>query len=100
MEAVTMLNLFRYELRARRWAIIGWGLGLGLFGLYIVLLYPQFAPMMADFDVANVDAYQMFGNFAEMATFAGFISAEMFSFVPVMLGIYAIVNGTGTLAGE
>jgi ABC-2 type transport system permease protein len=95
-----MLNLLRYELRARRWGIIGWGLGLALFGLYIVVLYPQFAPQLGGLDLGSIEAYQVFGNFAEMATFAGFISAEMFSFVPVMLGIYAIVSATGTLAGE
>jgi ABC-2 type transport system permease protein len=95
-----MLNLLRYELRARRGGIIGWGLGLALFGYYIVILYPQFAPQLANFDLENIEFYQMLGDFTDMASFAGFLSAEIFSWIPIMLGIYAIVSGTGTLAGE
>lgn len=95
-----MLNLLRYELRARRWGIIGWGLGLALFGYYVVAFYPEFAPQLQGMDLSNIQAYQMFGDFAEIASFAGFVSAEMFAFVPIMLGIYAIVSATGALAGE
>ena len=95
-----MLNLLRYELRARRWGILGWGLGLALFGFYIVILYPQFAPQLANFDLGNIEFYQMLGDFSDMASFAGFLSAEMFTWIPIMLGIYAIVSGTGALAGE
>jgi ABC-2 type transport system permease protein len=95
-----MLNLLRYELRARRWAVIGWGLGLAIFGFYIVALYPEFAPELANFDVGNIELYKILGDFADMASFRGFISAEMFSFVPILLAIYAVVNATGTLAGE
>ncbi|MCI0397920.1 MAG: ABC transporter permease [Chloroflexi bacterium] len=95
-----MLNLFLQELRARRGAIIGWGLGIGLFALYVVSLYPQFAPLLADFDISNIQLYQMLGNFSDMASFRGFISTEVFTFLPVLLIIYAVINGTGTLAGE
>ncbi len=44
--------------------------------------------------------YQIFGNFDDMASFRGFVSVEVFIFFPLLLAIYAIVNGTGTLAGE
>jgi ABC-2 type transport system permease protein len=95
-----MLNLLRYELRGRRWGILGWGLALALFGYYIIILFPEFAPELAEFDMGNIEFYQMLGDFSDMGSFAGFLSAEMFTWVPIMLGVYAIVSGTGTLAGE
>ena len=95
-----MLKLFLNELRARRGAIIGWGIGLAVFGGYIIILYPQFAEPLSAFNLDDIAIYQVLGNFGDFASFPGFLSAEMFTFLPVLLAIYAIVNGTGTLAGE
>lgn len=99
MEA-TMFKLLRYELRARRGAILGWGIGLALFAGYIVVLYPEFAEPMAALNLEEISFYQIFGDFSEFASFSGFVSAEVLTFLPLLLAIYAIVNGTGTLAGE
>ena len=38
-----MLRLLYYELRARRWAMIGWGLGMAIFAGYIIILFEDFA---------------------------------------------------------
>jgi ABC-2 type transport system permease protein len=40
------------------------------------------------------------GDFSDIGSFKGFVTAEVFTFLPLLLAIYAIVNGTGTLAGE
>ena len=50
--------------------------------------------------IEAVLAYQILGDFQDIASFKGFVSAEVFTFLPILLAIYAIVNGTGTLAGE
>jgi ABC-2 type transport system permease protein len=42
----------------------------------------------------------LLGDFGDFSTFAGFVSAEVFIFLPVLLAVYAIINATGTLAGE
>ena len=95
-----MFNLFMHELRSRRTAILGWGIGIALFGVLIIGIYPDFEPQLAGFDIEDIELYQVMGDFEDFASFKGFVSAEMFFFIPILLCIYAIVNGTGTLAGE
>ena len=95
-----MSKLLLHELRIRRTAIIGWGIGIAIFAAYIIVLFPEFAEPLEAFNLEEIPAYQIFGDFEDMASFKGFVSAEVFTFLPILLGIYAIVNGTGTLAGE
>jgi ABC-2 type transport system permease protein len=95
-----MLRLLLYELRARRTAVLGWGIGLAVFAGYIIVLYPQFAEPMAAMNLQDITLYQVLGDFSDFASFTGFVSGEVLTFLPILLAIYAIVNGTGTLAGE
>lgn len=95
-----MLRLFWHELRARRGAMIGWGLGLAIFGAYIVTLYPQVGSLFSQLDFSDIELYQVFGDFGDLGTFKGFVNAELFSMLPLVVSIYALINGTGTLAGE
>lgn len=95
-----MSKLLLYELRIRRTAVIGWGIGIAILAAYIIVLFPEFAEPLEAFNLEEIPAYQISGNFQDMASFKGFVSAEVFAFLPILLGIYAIVNGTGTLAGE
>jgi ABC-2 type transport system permease protein len=99
MEA-KMFKLLYYELRARRWAMVGWGLGLGIFAGYIIILFEDFAEQLAGFNIEDIAIYEMLGDFGDFSTFTGFVSAEVFTFLPVLLAVYAIINSTGTLAGE
>jgi len=98
-----MLDLLRYELRKRRTAVIGWGIGMAIYNVYVMALYPsigeQFGTLLNNM---NVDAplFQMFGDMAGMATFRGFFNLYIMEYVPLVLAIYAIINGTGALAGE
>ncbi len=95
-----MLKLLYYELRARRWAMVGWGLGLAIFAGYIIILFEDFAEQLSGFNIEDIAVYEFLGDFGDFSTFAGFVSAEVFTFLPVLLVVYAIINGTGTLAGE
>jgi len=95
-----MFNLFLHELRSRRTAILGWGLGIALFGILIISVYQDFEPQLAGFNLEDIELYQVMGDFGDFASFKGFVSVEMYIFIPVLLAIYVIINGTGTLAGE
>jgi len=95
-----MLKLLLHELRARRGAILGWSIGIAIFGGYVVILYPEFAEPLSAFDLGDIAIYEVLGDFGDIATFSGLVSAEVFTFLPVLLAVYAILNGTGTLAGE
>lgn len=91
-----MLNLFKHELKSRRTGILGWGIGLFLFGAMYIGIYPEFAEQMAD--LGSLSIYEAMA--IDMATFEGYIASIMIQYVPIILGIYAIIAGTGTLAGE
>lgn len=94
-----MLRLLVQELRFRRNAIIGWGLGLCFFPVVYVGLYPSFAEQMSSFqEIMDLAIYQAMG--ISMASFEGYIASTVTNLIPVILAIYAVINGTGTLAGE
>ncbi len=91
-----MLNLLWHEIRSRRNAIIGWGIGLTLFGLMYTVLYPEMEEQMAA--LADISIYQAMG--VEVATFEGYLGSTVIGFVPILLGVYAVMTATSTLAGE
>jgi len=97
-----MFNLFLYELRKRRNAIIGWGIGMGLYILYILVLYPTIGDAYSGLieNLGDNPLFQMFGDFQSMSSFSGFFSLYVADYLPLILAIYAIINGTAALAGE
>ena len=95
-----MFKLLLAEIRNRRTAIIGWALGIAIFVGYVIVLYPEFAEPLQNFNLEDIAIYEVLGDFGDIGSFKGFITAEVFTFLPLLLAIYAIVNGTGTLAGE
>ena len=95
-----MFKLLLDELRNRRTAIIGWSIGIAIFAGYVIILYPEFAEPLQNFNIEDIAIYEAMGDFGDIGSFKGFISAEVFTFLPLLLAVYAIVNGTGTLAGE
>jgi len=94
-----MVRLLLQELRFRRGAIIGWGFGLCFFPVVYVGLYPSFAEQMASFqEMMDLAIYQALG--ISMASFEAYMASTVTNLIPVILCIYAVLNGTGTLAGE
>ena len=94
-----MLRLLLQELRFRRGAIIGWGLGLLFFPVVYVGLYPSFADQMSSFqEILELPIYQAMG--ISFGSFEGYMASTVTNLVPVILAVYAVINGTGTLAGE
>lgn len=94
-----MLRLLLQELRFRQSAVIGWGLGLCFFPVVYVGLYPSFADQMASFqEILDLAIYRAMG--ISMASFEGYMASTVTNLIPLILCIYAVINGTGTLAGE
>ncbi len=102
-----MATVFRHTLRRFRGQVIGWGIALALLGWMIVSVYDSIAAqeenlirllsgypkeLMAFFGAADV-ALTMF-------TPEGFLSFEFFSLMPVVLGIFAVLLGSGLLASD
>jgi ABC-2 type transport system permease protein len=98
MEAA-MASLLRYEINSRRGAILGWGLGVGAYiGIYM-LFYPTLPAEMTEVDLMQSELYRSFGML-DMRTFEGYFATTIAAFLAVLVAIYAVVDGSGTLAGQ
>jgi ABC-2 type transport system permease protein len=65
----------------------------------IVFIWPSYKSTVATINLPQ--AVQAFlGSDLNYATAPGFVSAEFFSWIPVLLIVYAVVQGTGAIAGE
>jgi ABC-2 type transport system permease protein len=93
---VAMFRLIWQELKFRRTAMIGWGLGLCFFPLVYISIYPSVADEMAG--LADLEIYKAMGM--SLGTFSDWVGSILIIFMPLIAAIYALINGTGTLAGE
>ncbi|MBP6786452.1 MAG: ABC transporter permease subunit [Candidatus Promineofilum sp.] len=91
-----MARLIRQELRFRRNAIIGWGVGLCFFPIVYIGIYPSVADQMAG--LGDLALYEYMGM--SLNTFSNWVGSILLVFMPLIASVYAIINGTGTLAGE
>lgn len=91
-----MFRLIWQELKFRKNAIIGWGLGLGFLPVVYVGIYPQVADQMAGF--ADLEFYKAMGM--SLGTFSDWVGSILVIMLPLVASIFSVINGTGTLAGE
>jgi ABC-2 type transport system permease protein len=96
--------IFRKSLRDSRKALFGWGIGLSLYALLIASLYPSIAAESEKIQDL-IDSYpavikDMVGGEFDMTTPTGFLSVEFFSWLPLLLGIFAILQGLSAITGE
>ncbi len=96
---MSRVPVLRKTLRDQRWIAVGVGFAGFLIGLLDVFIYPQYRDQLKDFQYP--DAFKGFvGEAGSIATPEGFITAEFFSWIPLLLITIAIIGGTGALAGE
>ena len=96
---------FRYTLSSLRGSILGWGLGLGAYGLMIVGMYESFAGRGATFQqmIASYppEFLAFFGATVDsMLTPDGFLRMYAFSMLPVIIGIFAVMAGSGLIVHD
>lgn len=96
---------FRYTFISLRGQILGWGLGLGLYGLMIVPMYETFAGQGEQFQqmIANYppEFLAFFGaTVNSMLTPAGFLGMYAFSMLPIIIGIFAVLAGSGLIVSD
>jgi ABC-2 type transport system permease protein len=99
-----MIATFRNSLGRFRGQIIGWGLAILVLGLIMVPIYDTFAEQGDAFqqfvDIYPEEFMAFFGDFADFTTPEGFLNVEYFSFMPLVLGIYAVLICSGLLASQ
>ncbi len=93
------LMLLRKTLRDARTTTVAIGVANALMALFVVLIYPEYRDQLKDFQMP--EAFRgLLGEAAGWSTPAGFLSAEFFSWVPLLLITLAIIAGSGAIAGE
>ena len=100
-----MFTEFRYTLANYRWQIIGWGLGIAALGLILVPFYDVFMDQQGDF-LQMLESYPeeflaFFGGDATtMVTPEGYLGMYGFSMLPIIIGIFALIAGSGLIASD
>jgi len=101
-----MFTIFRNAFSRYRGQILGWGLSLAALCLFMTSFYKTIEAEKDQY-MKIMDAYPkelmaFFGTSEamEMFTPAGFLNLEFFSYMPIIIGIFAILAGSGMLAGD
>jgi len=96
---------FRYTFTSLRGQILGWGLGLGLYGLMIVAMYDSLGAqegrlkeLLANFPPEFLAFFG--GDATSLITPAGFLGMYAFSMFPIIIGIFAVLTGSGLIASD
>jgi ABC-2 type transport system permease protein len=70
-----------------------------LIGVLDLLIYPSYSKQLKDFEMP--EAFKaLVGEATSIASPQGFITAEYFSWIPLLVIVVAIIAGTATIAGE
>jgi ABC-2 type transport system permease protein len=99
-----MTTIWRYTLLRLRGQIIGWGLALAAFGLIVALLYDTVLQMRDQLeqllDTLPREIMALVGSLDAVFSPAGFLDARYFTFMPLILGIFAVIVGSGLIATD
>lgn len=99
-----MITIFRYTLRRFRGQILGWGIAFALLGMLLVSMYDTIAAQQKQIEdllkFYPEEFMAFFGDFTAFGTAEGFLSVELLSYMPVILGIFAVLTGSGLLASD
>ena len=98
-----MLAEFKHTLGRKRGQIIGWAIGLALYGLLMVSMFDSivgiegFADLMAAYPE---DLAAFFGGLTAITTPKGYLDVYYFEYMPVIIGIFAVSVGAGLLVSD
>ena len=99
-----MMTVFRYTLRRFRGQILGWGIALALMAVLLVSMYDSFAGEQEQFaellELYPAEITAFIGDITSMATPEGWVSIEFFSYMPLILGIFGVLMGSGLLVSH
>ena len=94
-----MFRLLLQELRFRRNAIIGWAIGISFLPAMYIGIFPQMEAELEGLqNIVDLQIYQAMG--ISFGSFEEYFASTIINIVPIIVAIYAVIDGTGTLAGE
>ncbi len=96
---------FRYTFLSLLGQVLGWGSGLAVYGLLIVAMYEKMGAQKEQLEqlIAGYppEFLAFFGGDANsLLTPAGFLGMYAFSMMPVIVGIFAVIVGSGLIAND
>ncbi len=96
---------FCYTFKSLRGQTLGWGLGLALYGLMIVSMYDSMAAQQDQLQQMIASYPQEFlaffgGDANSLITPAGFLGMYAFSMMPVIIGVFAVLVGSGLIVSD
>jgi ABC-2 type transport system permease protein len=102
-----MTAIFLNAFSRSRGAILGWGLSLALLGAYLMPFYDTLAKqqeslkqLLSSYPPELMAFFGDTSNMSALFTPEGYLGFEFFSYMPLILGIYAVLVCSGILAGD
>jgi ABC-2 type transport system permease protein len=99
-----MGTIFRYALARGRWQVLGWGLALFLLGWPILAAYDvvqreqeKVADLARNFEWAIAG---LGGDINNLASPSNYLAMRYFSFLPLILGIFVVLLGSGLVVAD
>jgi ABC-2 type transport system permease protein len=98
-----MFAEFKHTFLQKRGQMIGWGIGLALYGLLMVLLYDSivsiegFEQLMASYPE---EIMAFFGDMLAITTPQGYIDVYYFTYMNLIIGIFAVGAGASLLVSD
>jgi ABC-2 type transport system permease protein len=93
-------------LRDQRWAVVGWGLGLGVLAIIVGIAWARAFPTEADRHAFALEATTglsgvqiLYGRAVRLDTLGGFVSWRSVGFSTVLLGLFMVIAVTGATRG-
>jgi ABC-2 type transport system permease protein len=99
-----MITIFRHYFGRSRGAILGWGLALALLGAYLIAFYDTIIGQREQLEQL-LEAYPpelmaFFGGVEDFFSVPGYIHTYFFSYMSLVIGIFAVMAGSGLLVGD
>lgn len=99
-----MTTIFLYTLTRFRGQILGWGLALFLMGALAVFRYNLMQDnqeLIRQLLAGSAGQFiRMFGDVDRMTTPGGFLSLAFFSYLPLVLGVFTVLAGSGLVVAD
>ena len=97
------MNITGLDLRLRRRSLIGYAIGMGLYTLVIVAMYPSFkdSTSLDDFTEQSPGTAALFGISGSLTSPTGWLDANIYNnFLPLIVLLIAIGYGASCIAGQ
>lgn len=98
-----MFAEFKQSLRRFRGQVIGWGIGLALYGILMVSLYDsiiQIEGFQNMLDSYPPEILAFFGDMTDIVSPEGYLDIYYFTYMTIIIGIFAAIAGANLVVGD